>query len=133
MTRQAKPAIILALIGRKLSSDEQEVIESKHLGHETSDQHLPIKQNRWPSTIDTILSQMQSTIYENTGSSNSHYQTQFDPRQPSTHCARRPNIDTYSVRVGAVREAPTISDPSLNMRYQTKMNTEEDREKMGRK
>jgi len=79
--------------------------------------------------IDTILSQMQSTIYENTGSPNSHYAGQVDHRQPSPHYAQRPSIDTYAVQasqvVSPMSEAPShsssgtpaVTPPSSTMSY----------------
>ncbi|KAK3990625.1 pH-response transcription factor pacc-1 [Cladorrhinum sp. PSN332] len=106
---------------------------ASHAGPLTQHYYLPpmpnLRTKEDLTQIDTILSQMQSTIYENTGSPNSHYQTQVDPRQPSPHYAQRPNIDTYAVAgpqvVSPMSEAPShsssgtpaVTPPSSTMSY----------------
>ncbi|GAB1320603.1 pH-response transcription factor pacc-1 [Madurella fahalii] len=76
--------------------------------------------------IDQMLEQMQATVYENTGSPNSHY-APVDMRQSPTYGAR-PAVDPYSVTAGQVVSplsapahstggTPAVTPPSSAMSY----------------
>lgn len=106
---------------------------ASHVGPLTQHYYLPpmpnLRTKEDLTQIDSILSQMQSTIYENTGSPNSHYGAQVDPRQASPHYPQRPNIDTYAVQASQVVSptsdtlthsssgTPAVTPPSSTMSY----------------
>jgi hypothetical protein len=75
--------------------------------------------------IDQILEQMQATVYENTGSPNSHY-APVDVRNQSPTYATRPAVDPFSAaQVASPLTAPThstggtpaVTPPSSSMSY----------------
>ncbi|KAK4639541.1 pH-response transcription factor pacc-1 [Podospora bellae-mahoneyi] len=79
--------------------------------------------------IDQMLEQMQHTVYENTGSPNSHY-APVDLRHPSPSYAARPAVDPYAASgaqqvVSPLSAAPShsssgtpaVTPPSSNMSY----------------
>lgn len=76
--------------------------------------------------IDHMLEQMQSTIYDNSGSPNSHY-APVDMRHSPTY-ATRPAVDPYAVTAAQVVSplsapthsaggTPAVTPPSSNMSY----------------
>ncbi|KAK3357511.1 hypothetical protein B0T25DRAFT_579565 [Lasiosphaeria hispida] len=74
--------------------------------------------------IDHILEQMQATVYENTGSPNSHF-APADARNPSPTYATRPPVDPFAAaQVASPLSAPThstgtpaVTPPSSSMSY----------------
>ncbi|KAK3375336.1 hypothetical protein B0H63DRAFT_400823 [Podospora didyma] len=78
--------------------------------------------------IDTILEQMQSTVYENTGSPASHYGPVDMRHQSPQSYSARPPIDHYSVTAAQVASplsapthstggTPAVTPPSSSMSY----------------
>lgn len=74
--------------------------------------------------VDLVLEQMQTTIYENSGSSSSQYPV--DPRNPSPTYATRPHMEPFpGAHVASPLSAPThstggtpaVTPPSSSMSY----------------
>ncbi|KAK0753376.1 hypothetical protein B0T18DRAFT_476868 [Schizothecium vesticola] len=74
--------------------------------------------------VDLVLEQMQTTIYENSGSSSSQYPV--DPRNPSPTYANRPHMEPFpGAHVASPLSAPThstggtpaVTPPSSSMSY----------------